>query len=116
MRRSHLFPLAVALYTAISVLALAVAFSDEGKREPVAGAFLTAPVTAAVLLFFERRDHRWPKWMLLVLLVLGMGRLASYFNARSLLAPGDVVALVVLLWGWPAGSVSSKAPLSQERA
>lgn len=76
--------------------------STDRKNDPgiVAGAAVLGLFIPAVLWFFARRRHRWPKWVLLVLLVVGIPGPITFLDARSLLALGDAVALVVLLKGW----------------
>ena len=55
---------------------------------------------AVILWFFASRGHRWPKWFLLVAIVIAVGAQVAFLDGRSALAVFDLVALAVLLRGW----------------
>lgn len=63
---------------------------------------MAAFLIAGILWYFADRRHRWPRWALLILLVLGVGSLISSLDKPSFLAVLDLAALAVLLRGWPA--------------
>lgn len=95
------FIVALVTYTVASAIALALPAPDNSSdRGSVAGAAAVALAILAILWFFAARGHRWPKWCLLVLLVIAIGAHVAFLDLRSLLASLDVVALAVLLRGW----------------
>ena len=51
--------------------------------------------------------HRWPRWALLFLLIIGIAALVSFLDRTALLAVIDFVALVFLLRSWPTLGHSS---------
>ena len=95
------FVVALVTYTVASEIAMVIASQDDASHKgTVAGGAVVGLATAAVLWFFAARGHRWPKWCLLVLVVLGIGGAVSFLDLRSFLATFDVAALIVLLRGW----------------
>jgi hypothetical protein len=61
-----------------------------------------------LLWFFARRGHRWPKWVVLAVAVLGIVGAALKVRAADLwIVPLDVAAFVVLLRWWPREQTTS---------
>lgn len=95
------FIVALVTYMVSSAIALALPVpNDPSDKGSVAGAAAVALAIFAILWFFAARGHRWPKWCLLVLLVIAIGAHVAFLDLRSILASLDVVALAVLLRGW----------------
>lgn len=71
--------------------------TDKGT---VAGGVALGAAIAVVLCFFAARRHRWPKWFLLVIVIIAIGSQIAFLDWRSSVAVFDVAALAVLLRGW----------------
>lgn len=79
----------------------ATRLADDGADKGiVAGSLVVGILTFVVLLIFARLGHVWPRWALLVLVVIAIVSLLVSFELRSLLAIFDVVALLLLVFGW----------------
>ena len=78
-----------------------LAAGDSSKSKgSVAGGAVIGIAIAVVLWFFASRGHRWPKWFLLVAIVIALGAQVAFLDGRSAWAVVDLVALAVLLRGW----------------
>lgn len=106
------FIVALVTYTVSSAIGLGFGSRDDPSNEgSVAGGAALAATIAAILWFFAARRHRWPKWCLLLLLVIAIGAHVAFLDLRSLLATLDVVALAVLLRGWSSIEQQEKGHL-----
>lgn len=93
--------IALVTYTVASAIGLVFASQDDASdKGSVAGGAVVGLTMAAILWFFAARGHRWPKWCLLVLLVVAIGTQVAFLDLRSMLATLDVAAVAVLLRGW----------------
>ena len=73
---------------------------DEVGPTLAQAAVMTA-TTTALLWFFAHRGHRWPRWVLVVVLVMSAAGSVATLNWWSLLAICDLSAVAILAWGWP---------------
>jgi hypothetical protein len=99
----------VSLLTAVLIagaatLMLALVVVPEGFADSLEGRLALAAfwcVVLGLLLAFDGRGHRWPPWVLLVLLTTSLVRDLASVDDRAVLAVFDGVAMGFLLWGWP---------------
>lgn len=94
---------ALAVYTLSIAIAVAVAVSDDpADPEVVLGGSVFGVAVITAVWYFSRQGHVWPRWLLLVVLVVEIAASISLGDARSTIAVLEVTALVLLLLSWRA--------------